>query len=103
MKAGMVVTLQLLSGTANQVLALPTEAVLEKSGMKYVFVLDGDSAKEVTVGTGFISDTMIEITEGLYDGQTVITTGNQLIKDGQKVSLPTVAATTQEDSVDENS
>ncbi|MCL2766752.1 MAG: efflux RND transporter periplasmic adaptor subunit, partial [Peptococcaceae bacterium] len=85
MRAGMVVRLSLLSGVANNVLALPTDAILEKNGVKHVFVLEDDTAREVVVSTGFISDTMSEITEGLQEGQIIITSGNQLLKDGQKV------------------
>jgi len=103
MKAGMVVRLSLLSGVANNVLALPTDAVLEKNGIKHVFVLDGDIARETVIGTGFMSDTMSEITDGLDIGQTVITNGNQLIKDGQKISIDDGTALDQEDTANENS
>ena len=103
MKAGMVVRLSLPSGAVYGVPALPTDAVLEKSGVKYVFVLEGDTAREVTVDTGFTSDTMSEITQGLREGETVITNGNQLIKDGQKVTVSDGTAPGQEDVTDENS
>lgn len=104
MKEGMVVKLRLLSGTANNVVALPTDAVLEKNGREYVFVLqDGNTVKEVTVNTGLMSDTMSEITEGLLEGQTVITTGNQLLKDGQKVSVSNGSQSTQEGTTHEDS
>lgn len=102
MKAGMVVRLSLPSGVAYNVPVLPTDAVLEKNGIKHVFVLDGDTAREVTVSTGFMSDTMSEITEGLEEGTTVITSGNQLIKDGQKVNVSQAPAPNQEDLADEN-
>jgi RND family efflux transporter MFP subunit len=103
MKAGMVVKMHLLSGEAHNVLALPSEAILDKHGMKHVYVLDGENAHEVAVETGFMSDSMTTITSGLYAGQRVITTGNQLIRDGQKVSLPPWTATTWKDSTDEDS
>ena len=89
MKAGMVVTLFLPSGSANNVVALPTDAILEKGGIKYVFVLEDNTARELAISTGFMSNTMSEITSGLSEGQRVITKGNQLLKDGQKVSVGT--------------
>lgn len=104
MKEGMVVKLMLLSGTASNVLALPTDAVLEKNGVKHVFVLEDDhTAKEVKIKTGLMSATMSEITEGLLEGQTVVTNGNQLLKDGQKVSVSNGPQATQEDTAHEDS
>ncbi len=105
MKVGMVVKLKLVSGTANNVLALPTDAMLEKDGVKYVFVMENDTAKEVKIKTGLMTDTKIEIKEGLEEGQTVITSGNELIKDGQKVKVTkeSESNSAQEDKADENS
>lgn len=103
MKEGMVVRLKLLSGTADNVLALPTDAVLEKDGLKYVFVLEDDTAQEMPVSTGLMSDALSEVTTGLQEGQTVITSGNQLVKDGQKVRLSEGTESTREDNINENS
>lgn len=105
MKVGMVVKLKLVSGTANNVLALPTDAVLEKDGVKYVFVMENDTAKEVKIKTALMTDTMIEIKEGLEEGQTVVTSGNELIKDGQKVKVTkgSESNSAQGDKADENS
>ena len=67
--------------------------------------MENDTAKEVKIKTALMTDTMIEIKEGLEEGQTVVTSGNELIKDGQKVKVTkgSESNSAQGDKADENS
>jgi len=70
----------------NQAKAKPREA---GKPVEVVFVMDGDRAKMVPVKTGISDDTHWEITEGLKEGQEVISGGFRAIsrdlEDGKKI------------------
>lgn len=72
-KPGMSADVTVVTGERTGVLAVPTRAVLERDGVKYVRVPSGDAYEERTVTVGLRADGgMIEITSGLSEGETVI-------------------------------
>jgi membrane fusion protein (multidrug efflux system) len=75
-----------LGETANA-LMVPTQAVIPTLKGQKVFVAHGDSAVEVPVKIGVRTDQMIQVTEGLNAGDSVITTGLLSIKKGSKLKL----------------
>jgi HlyD family secretion protein len=64
--------------------------------IEVVFVLEGDHVKMLPVKTGISDDTYLEITEGLQEGQEVVSGGYRAIsrdlEDGKKVKKGTVVA-----------
>jgi HlyD family secretion protein len=64
--------------------------------IEVVFVLDGDHVKMAPVKRGISDDNYVEITEGLSDGQEVVSGGykaiNRDLEDGKKVLVNAVAA-----------
>lgn len=67
-------------------LVVPIESVLDENDKKYVFVLGSDSkVKKTEVTVGAMTDTLAEISSGLSDGQTVVTSQLTALKDGQTV------------------
>lgn len=71
----------LLSTARDNVISLPLTALIEEQGEYYVFKkLDADCYEKVHVGTGASDGTRIEITEGLEDGDVVVTEGAMRIK-----------------------
>ncbi len=87
LKAGMVATLNLETGLSRGVVTVPVDALLEREGQYWVYVLEDGKAKEVTVKKGITDGQLVEITEGLQEGQDVIVGGNRLVTDGQKVKV----------------
>lgn len=85
------------TGTRTKALAIPIQALVvrEKSGGKGkpqdeegVFVNNGGTVKFAAVKTGLSGDTNIEITEGVKEGQQIVTgpfRALREIKDGSKV------------------
>jgi HlyD family secretion protein len=94
LRPGMSATAEITTKTANNVIAVPLQAVIEKkpegaptatvSGnapqpidkpkpIKGVYILDGNKAKFVQVETGITGESDIEITSGLQADQKVIT------------------------------
>jgi RND family efflux transporter MFP subunit len=72
-KSGMTVTANIITKTAQDVLAVPTSAVKSSSSGRYVQILQNGVPTDVTVETGLSSDSYIEITSGLTQGQEIIT------------------------------
>lgn len=86
-KPGMSAKVNLVTGNLAHVIALPIDGVIEQNGQDYVYVVEKNKAKKVSVETGITNDTEIEITKGLTEGQNVIIQGNSLISDGQQVRV----------------
>ncbi|HUP89632.1 MAG TPA: efflux RND transporter periplasmic adaptor subunit, partial [Longimicrobiales bacterium] len=87
-----------ITGTRNKSLAIPIQALVtrEKTGAKNakaqdeegVFVNNGGTVKFAPVKTGLSGDSNIEITDGLKEGQQIVTgpfRALREIKDGSKV------------------
>jgi RND family efflux transporter MFP subunit len=68
-------------------LYVPDAAVRGGEGGAYVMVLEGDRARKVEVGLGLQGDGGVEITDGLKDGDLVITKGNFGLADGALVEV----------------
>jgi RND family efflux transporter MFP subunit len=73
--------------TAKDVLAVPSISILNPSGEQAsVFVVDGTNhAKMRKVRPGIVVDAMTEITDGLKEGDKVVTVGQFYLKDNDKV------------------
>lgn len=60
-------------------LAVPTAAIIEANGEKFVFVRQGSKFGRVEIGTGASDDEYTEVTDGLVPGDEVVTQGNRQI------------------------
>lgn len=70
---------------------IPTQAILPELEGKTVFVYRGGKATPVPVETGIRREDLIQVTKGLSQGDTVITTGIMQIRPGAEVNLTKVA------------
>lgn len=90
-RPGMVASLKLPAGMSKGAVSVPADAVIERDGTYYVFVVENGLAREKQVQTGIITDQLAEIKSGLSAGQVVIVNGNRLVNDGQKVKVVSAA------------
>jgi len=67
-------------------LAVPARAVVVKSGASLVFVVDSGKARSVFVKTGATSDGWTAIETGLSADAVVVSSGQNLLRDGLPVS-----------------
>jgi membrane fusion protein, multidrug efflux system len=71
----------------NNALLIPTQAVIPQARGKKVYVYKNGQAEFVDVTTGVRDSSMIQITSGLTQGDTVITTGLLSLKPESKVTI----------------
>jgi RND family efflux transporter MFP subunit len=72
-------TLSLITGGADLALAIPKSALLGEAGQLYVFVQDEDRPERFerrALVLGVSNDRFVEVIEGLYPGERVVTEGN---------------------------
>lgn len=77
--------IELASQEINNAIMIPTEALIPGLKGQKVFLLKNGKAQAQEVETGIRTDTKIQITKGLQQGDTVITTGIMQLKTGSQV------------------
>jgi len=60
-------------------LAIPTAAIIEANGEKFVFVKHKDAFARIEITTGMRDDRYTEISDGLVPGDEVVTKGNRQV------------------------
>jgi RND family efflux transporter MFP subunit len=71
--------------TFENAISLPEEVVVQRDGRPVVFVATGDTASTRAIETGFADRGSVLITKGLSAGEQVIVTGQQSLRDGDKI------------------
>ncbi len=99
LRPGMFARVNTVFGVREQALTVPEEAIVPQGGRAFVLkVVPGDKpdtlvTQRVAVKTGVRQPGKVEITEGLEEGDTVVTAGQQrLQKDGMPVRVIDLAA-----------
>ncbi len=69
----------LIVGHSNEAISIPIKAIIDDGVEKFVFVKNGDRFVKQDVATGLSDDQYIEIIDGLYPGDEVVTEGNRQI------------------------
>jgi len=86
-KPGRFVSIQLEIAEINNALAIPSEALIPEMDGDRVFVYRGGTANTVLVNTGLRTESHIQITSGLSEGDTLITTGILQLRQGLPVTI----------------
>jgi membrane fusion protein (multidrug efflux system) len=86
LKPGMLLNVH-IEARARTVPSVPELSVVGEGADSYVFTLDGNKAKRVTVKTGLRQGGRVEILSGLKPGERVVTEGVVKITDGQRVKF----------------
>jgi multidrug efflux pump subunit AcrA (membrane-fusion protein) len=83
--AGMFSHIKLNTRTYPDVVTVPSEAVIEKSGVKYVYGFYNGTVELKEVVTGVTVGSNTEIKSGLASGDAVVIQGQQFLSDGAAV------------------
>ncbi len=87
LKPGMFAEVYIIEKESENALVIPKEALFEKDGESFVFIVREDSAVKVPVSIGIENDIHYEILEGLKMGDLVVVSGGSTLRDGDKVTL----------------
>ena len=83
---GMFARLQVVIETATDAVVVPGDAVLVlPNGEKVAFILKDGKAQRRVVQTGLEAGGQVQIVSGVQPGETVVTAGNEKLKDGMEV------------------
>ena len=86
-KPGMFGRIAIIYDTHRNALQIPRSAIIETAGTSSVLVEENGVAVRKRVQTGYGSNGMIEITDGLVDSDNVITVGHFGLKHDAKVTV----------------
>lgn len=78
---------QLSFDNIENAVMIPTEAIIPDLKGKKVYRIKDGKAEYVKVETGLRTESKIQITEGLTDGDTIVTTGIMQLKPGATVKI----------------
>lgn len=87
LKSGMFARAEIKREAARDVTTVPAAAVITNGQKTQVFVVNNNVAKLTAVKTGVVTTEKVEITEGLQGDETVVTFGQNQLKDGAKVKM----------------
>jgi membrane fusion protein (multidrug efflux system) len=83
---GMFARLQVVIETATDAVVVPGDAVLVlPNGEKVAFILKDGKAQRRVLQTGLEAGGQVQIVSGVQPGETVVTAGNEKLKDGMEV------------------
>jgi HlyD family secretion protein len=88
LKIGMSVDVEVILGEARGALYVPTFAVIDRGGRRFVLLADGGRARERAIETGLSNWDTTQVTSGLSEGERVITTlDDKKLGDGARIEV----------------
>jgi RND family efflux transporter MFP subunit len=81
LKPGMFARIEVVLLEKPEVLAIPSNAVIEEQGERFVYVVQGNKAVRTPILTGIEQDRFVEVKEGLKEGDQVVTRGQEAIRE----------------------
>src|SRR2546422_1292876 len=87
LKPGMFASVTLVVNVHPDAMTVPTPAILKDDKGFFVYAVNGNSAHRKQLTPGIEQSGRTEILAGLDGSETIITTGQQFVKDGAPVTL----------------
>ncbi len=86
-KPGMFATVRLTLARHDNALTIPLDCILRDATGKYVFVADGQTARQVRIRTGLEETSRAEVLSGLTGPESIIVAGQQFVRNGGAISI----------------
>ena len=86
-KSGMFAKISLSAENKSNILMVPNETIKMENGVNYLYTVVNGEVKKISVETGISNEKFTEITSSIEEGLDVITEGQNLLSDGEKVNL----------------
>jgi membrane fusion protein (multidrug efflux system) len=87
---GRYVNVNLLTREYPDAIAVPSEAIISEMGYDKVYLYKHGRAESVIITKGIRNEGLVQVLQGLEEGDTVITTGTMQLREGQAVVLDAV-------------
>jgi len=71
----------------KNVVSVPREAFIEENGSGYIYLFKAGKAVMTPIEYGIVGDDFVEVIKGVLENDTVVTTGNTIINDGQSIRV----------------
>jgi membrane fusion protein (multidrug efflux system) len=84
---GMFVRADIVKQQRESALVVPFYSIISRNDEQYVFLEDNGIVRKQTVKTGIMQQWMVEITEGLENGNHVVVEGHRDVENNQKVNV----------------
>lgn len=86
-KPGMFAKVAVDTSTRENVIVVPSEAVIFHNGLNVAYVVDGNKVKEREVTAGLDNGKQTEIVEGLAEGEVIVIKGMNFVKDDSEIKI----------------
>jgi len=87
LESGMFARIRIIERESKNALLISQRVIINGEAVKKVFVVENGRAAEKLITTGIINHPIVEVTEGLKEGDIVVTEGFYALKDGIKVTI----------------
>ncbi len=87
LKPGMFASVTILVDERPNALTLPVQAFSKDDKGRFLYSVNGTTARRREVVTGVEQDSRVEILSGIAESDSIITTGAQFVKDGGQVTI----------------
>ena len=88
LKSGMFAKVDITAPPHKNILAIPEGALVMREDQKTVFVVTADhKVQQRVLKLGYIGDGWAEVLEGLTQGEKIVTSGQNKLKDGSSISF----------------
>ncbi|MEN8006976.1 MAG: efflux RND transporter periplasmic adaptor subunit [Candidatus Krumholzibacteriota bacterium] len=85
MRVGGFVKVRITTDQHHDALAIPKTALVEDGALRSVFVAEADTVRKVEIETGLYDESHVEILEGLFEGDFVVTMGQGGLHNGSRI------------------
>lgn len=86
-KPGMFAKVTIATETKNDVIVVPTEAIIFHNGRDVVYVVNGNIVEEREVTVGLENGKQSEILSGLKEGEVIVIKGMNFVNDGSEIKI----------------
>jgi RND family efflux transporter MFP subunit len=99
LKPGLFAKVILYTAGERDTIVVPVTALLYEAEKVKVFIIEGDRAKEREVKLGSKYGELMEIIDGVKEGEKIVATGQQNLSEGAKISVQEAAPASSESGV----
>ena len=84
-RVGGFVKVRITTDQHHDALAIPKIALVEDGALRSVFVAEADTVRKVEIETGLYDESHVEVIEGLFEGDFVVTMGQGGLRTGSRI------------------